>query len=71
MSIVRENLLKVPGYTPYCGNENCSYHWPRTEFNGSQFACHCGWRSTFEAEFIEKYKAFTKEASCAVHRGEK
>ena len=70
MSIVRDNLLKRPGYTPYCGNATCGYHWPRTEFNGKQFTCQCGWRSSFEPEFIDKYKAFTKETSGAVHRGE-
>ena len=56
MSIVRENIMTVPGYTPYCGAENCSHRMPRTAFDGQQFKCACGWRSGFEAEFIEKYK---------------
>lgn len=56
-SIVRRNLLTRPGYTPYCGNQRCSFHWPRTRFDGQQFICPCGWRSGFEAEFIERYKA--------------
>jgi hypothetical protein len=57
MSIVRENLLTRPGYTPYCGAEHCVMRWPRTRFNGSQFQCGCGWKSSFEAEFVEQYKA--------------
>lgn len=56
LSTVRRNLLNQPGYTPYCGAEKCGGRWPRTFFNGSQFACACGWRSSFEAEFIEDYK---------------
>jgi hypothetical protein len=55
-SIVRRNLMEQPGYTPYCGAENCLWSWPRTRFDGSQFACACGWKSSFEAEFIEQYK---------------
>jgi hypothetical protein len=57
MSIVRDNILNRPGYTPYCGGAGmCGM--PRTEFDGEQFKCpHCGWRSGFEAEFIERYKA--------------
>ena len=71
MSIVRKNLLTRHGYTPYCGNDSCGYHWPRTTFNGKQFACQCGWRSSFEPEFIEKYRLVSKEGEGAVHRGEK
>ncbi|SUU76136.1 hypothetical protein [Afipia felis] len=56
MSIVRENLLTRLGYTPYCGSNDCSHMMPRTQFNGEQFVCRCGWRSGFEPEFIEKYK---------------
>jgi hypothetical protein len=52
LSIVRRNLLTRPGYTPYCGNEQCNRLWPRTHFNQGQFECGCGWRSTFEPEFI-------------------
>ena len=56
MSIVRENLMNERGYTPYCGSaERCSYGMPRTRFDGSQFACRCGWRSGFEPEFIAEY----------------
>jgi hypothetical protein len=57
MSIVRQNLMTRPGYTPYCGNEKCFCYWPRTRFNGQQFECMCGWHSQFEPEFIEKYRA--------------
>lgn len=56
MSIVRDNLMNEPGYTPYCGAERCRARWPRTRFNGSQFQCSCGWQSGFEAAFIEQYK---------------
>lgn len=61
MSIVRENLLKRLGYTPYCGAEKCPAHWPRTTFRDGQFHCSCGWQSSFEPGFIEKYKAAQKE----------
>ncbi len=57
MSIVRENLMTRPGYTPYCGAENCSAGMPRTKFDGEQFRCSCGWRSRFDAPFICDYKA--------------
>lgn len=57
MSIVRDNLMNERGYTPYCGAEECYWHWPRTRFNGSQFACRCGFETTFEPEFIAAYKA--------------
>ena len=57
MSIVRQNLLTVPGYAPYCGAGRCTRSNPRTRFNGSQFECGCGWRSTFEKPFIDEYKA--------------
>ena len=58
MSTVRENLLTRKGYSPYCGNDECKYHWPRTSFDGEQFKCSCGWRSKFDNEFISKYKKF-------------
>lgn len=57
VSIVRSNLLSRPGYTPYCGDFSCSWDMPRTQFNGQQFACRCGWTSKFEPEFIAQYKA--------------
>jgi hypothetical protein len=56
LSIVRDNLLNRPGYTPYCGAPHCHFRWPRTHFNGEQFKCGCGWQSSFEAPFIEQYK---------------
>ena len=57
MSIVRNNLMTRPGYAPYCGNANCST-MPRAPFNGQQFECRCcGWKSSFEPEFIAEYKA--------------
>jgi hypothetical protein len=57
VSIVRENLLTRLHYTPYCGNGDCRLRMPRATFDGEQFACPCGWRSKFEPEFIERYKA--------------
>lgn len=57
MSLIRENLLTRPGYSPYCGSEKCILGMPRTMFDGKQFWCDCGWRSAFDAEFIAKYKA--------------
>jgi len=56
MSIVRQNLLTQKDYTPYCGNNHCSVLMPRSRFNGHQFECVCGWKSSFEPEFIEQYK---------------
>ena len=55
-TIVRENLMTRKGYTPYCGNDNCSV-MPRTIFNGKQFKCpFCNWISEFPNDFITKYK---------------
>lgn len=55
-STVRNNLLTREGYSPYCGNGNCTMHMPRTQFDGLQFECLCGWRSAFPREFIAAYK---------------
>lgn len=46
-------------YTPYCGNDNCRFGMPRTEWNMtlSQFTCRCGWVSNFPSDFIARYKA--------------
>lgn len=57
MSLIRENLMSRPGYSPYCGNDTCPLLWPRTKWDGEQFRCNCGWRSAFPAEFIAEYKA--------------
>lgn len=54
LSIVRQNILTEPGYTPYCGSGRCLHGWPRTKFNGQQFVCGCGWQSKFEPEFIAR-----------------
>lgn len=62
-TIVRENLMTVPSYAPYCGNnilrnriDGCTN--PRTAFNGEQFVCpSCGWVSQFPIDFINRYKA--------------
>lgn len=64
---VRENLMTVPNYSPYCGNDKCKFTlWsssnPRTKFNGSQFVCpSCGWTSQFPEDFINRYKVQQKE----------
>jgi hypothetical protein len=52
ISIVRENILTRPGYSPYCGAARCPRGWPRTEFKRDQFECVCGWRSQFEDGFV-------------------
>lgn len=56
MSVVRDNLMNEKGYTPYCGNLDCTRGMPRTKFDGHQFKCNCGWRSDFERGFILNYK---------------
>lgn len=56
-TIVRENLMKREGYTPYCGAFKCSFDSPRTVFDGSQFKCKCGWVSQFPPDFITRYKS--------------
>lgn len=61
-NIVRENLMNIKHYTPYCGNisparspKGCNN--PRTRFNGKQFECpNCGWVSLFPEDFINRYK---------------
>lgn len=57
-SIVRRNLLTVPGYAPYCGYARCSKD--RTKWDGGrmQFRCDCGWVSEFSKEFIKEYVRF-------------
>lgn len=59
MSLIRENLMKERGYTPYCGSDQrCPGIWPRSRFTGSQFKCpSCGWESRFDPAFIAEYKA--------------
>lgn len=56
MSLVQDNLMTREGYSPYCGGEHCRII-PRTKFNGEQFVCDCcGWVSSFDNDFIKKYK---------------
>jgi len=57
MSIVRENLMSRPGYAPFCGGDQCGTAL-RSKFDGEQFTCYCGWRSSFEPEFMAEYKAY-------------
>jgi len=58
-SIVRDNLMKRPNYTGYCGAmENCSKGMIRTKWDPEkgQFVCSCGWVSQYPKEFIERYR---------------
>lgn len=56
MSIVRDNLLKIKGYSPYCINCNTV---ERMKFNGKQFRCNKCWKETeFEEDFIKKVIEF-------------
>lgn len=57
MSVVRNNLLTIKGYTPYCGNDQHGMHLARTQFKDGQFHCFCGWVSQFDDAFIAEYKA--------------
>jgi hypothetical protein len=57
MSLIRDNLMTRPGYSPYCGDAMCPHGMPRTRFTKGQFQCSCGWRSGFDAEFIAQYQA--------------
>lgn len=56
-SLVRNNLMRQLGYTPYCGREGkCFKRWPRTTFINGQFRCPCGWASQYEDSFIQEWK---------------
>lgn len=64
ISIVRENLMTVPNYIPYCGDmDKPSYAVggcdnPRADFNGKQFVCSkCKRTSEFPTDFIDRYKS--------------
>ena len=61
MDVVRRNLLTERGYSPYCGADDCRHRWPRTQFDGEQFKCKCGWRSQFPADFIAQYKQIRED----------
>lgn len=66
MSIVRENLMTVEGYSPYCCDDKCTQNMPRTKWNGEQFECKCGWVSKFPDDFIAQYRAkWKKEKPCS------
>jgi hypothetical protein len=52
-SIVRNNLMKRPGYAPYCGSQ----HMVRLTFDGAQFTCFCGYCTEFPDDFMAGYKA--------------
>lgn len=62
-TIVRQNMMDDVNYRGYCGNGisrlkpgGCDN--PRTIWDGEQFYCpHCGWRSQFPDDFMQRYKA--------------
>lgn len=54
-STVRNNLMKRPGYTPYCANDACGL--TRTRWDGAQFHCGCGFRTGLPEDFIAGYRA--------------
>jgi predicted RNA-binding Zn-ribbon protein involved in translation (DUF1610 family) len=57
ISIVRDNLMTIPFYSPLCGSIDPACSMPRSKFNGSQFVCpKCGWKSAFPDDFIKEYK---------------
>jgi hypothetical protein len=60
LSTVRRNMLTRKNYTPYCGNGSGNCAMPRTMFDGFQFQCQCGWRSSFEPAFIARYIEFNR-----------
>ena len=53
-STVRNNLMKRPGYAPYCGETVC---FNRTRWDGEQFRCSCGYRIGFPDDFLALYMA--------------
>jgi hypothetical protein len=56
MSIVQNNLLSDPNYTPYCAVCTTTI---RTDFDGEQFVCSkCGWRSALPEDFMKKVIEF-------------
>lgn len=59
-STVRNNLMKVPGYTPYCGADITICGMPRTRWDGAQFCCphpRCNFRTQIPDDFMALYKA--------------
>lgn len=70
-SIVRNNLMKRPGYAPYCmavkavdgGYVETGCGMPRMQWDGEQFACPCGGRTQFPDDFIAGYKARWHQSS--------
>jgi hypothetical protein len=58
MSIVRHNLLTIKNYSPYCIECRAM---DRMKFINNQFQCKCGYRTSFENEFIEELKKFRGE----------
>jgi hypothetical protein len=57
-TIVRNNLMNEPNYSPYCGSDKCLTTFNRAKWcvKLNQFKCNCGWVSKFPNDFIERYK---------------
>ena len=57
VTIIRQNLMDDPNYTPYCGDSGCIFDCPRTTWDSTkeQFTCQCGWVSGFPKGFINRY----------------
>lgn len=57
-SIVRNNLMTRPNYSPYCGGLGECDSMPRTDYVDGQFECPvCHWRSSFPEAFMKIYRA--------------
>lgn len=56
-SVVRNNLMKRPGYRPYCGGRYKICGLPRLVWDGEQFFCSCGYRTEFPDAFMAAYRA--------------
>lgn len=53
-SVVRRNLLTIPGYVPTC--PRCLYNdFIKWNIDRQQFICSCSYKSDFESEFVQAY----------------
>ena len=56
-SLIQNNLMDDPGYSPYCRSVSKYCNNPRTSFDGEQFVCpKCGYTTNFDKLFIAEYK---------------
>jgi hypothetical protein len=64
-SLVLNNLMKRPGYAPYCmgmkavegGYVETECSMPRMKWDGEQFSCSCGGRTQLTDDFLSGYNA--------------